>query len=94
MAKNNLVSWLRQPDAGIYDEKVLADDILAPAHASVIDIDKDGDEDILVASLGLIFPSNDKIGSVIILENDGNCNFVKHVVFRILPVYLMSGPGI
>jgi len=81
-AKNNLVSWLRQPDAGIYDEKVLADDILAPAHASVIDIDKDGDEDILVASLGLIFPSNDKIGSVIILENDGNCNFVKHVVIQ------------
>ena len=34
----------------------------------------------MVAVLGLIFPSNDKIGSVIILENDGKNHFKKHVI--------------
>ena len=34
----------------------------------------------MVAVLGLLFPSNDKIGSVVILENDGKNNFKKHEV--------------
>ena len=46
----------------------------------VLDFDKDGDNDIMVAVLGLLFPSNDKIGSVVILENDGTNHFIKHVV--------------
>jgi hypothetical protein len=79
-AKNNFVSWIRQNPEGIFDEKILADNILAPAHSKVIDFDKDGDKDILVAVLGIIFPSNDKIGSVVILENDGKCNFRKHII--------------
>ena len=79
-ARNNFVSWIRQNPAGTYNEKVLANEILAPAHVKVIDFDNDGDRDILVAVLGIIFPSNDKIGSVLILENDGNCNFKKHVI--------------
>jgi hypothetical protein len=65
---------------GVYTETVLADGLGAPAHTQVIDFDKDGDNDILVAVLGVIFPSNDKIGSVVILENDGKNHFTKHVV--------------
>jgi len=34
----------------------------------------------MVAVLGVIFPCNDKIGSVVILENDGKNHFKKHVV--------------
>jgi hypothetical protein len=79
-AKNNTVSWIRQYPAGIYAEKILASDLIAPAHVQVIDFDKDGDKDIMVAVLGLLFPSNDNIGSVVILENDGKCNFKKHVI--------------
>ena len=79
-AKNNSVSWIRQKPSGIYIEKDLEPDLMAPAHVQVIDFDKDGDKDIIVALLGIIFPSNDKIGSVVILENDGKCNFTKHVV--------------
>jgi len=78
--KSNSVNWIRQYPAGVYTETVLADGLNAPAHAQVIDFDKDGDKDILVAVLGLLFPSNDKIGSVIILENDGKNHFIKHVV--------------
>jgi hypothetical protein len=65
---------------GVYTEKILASDLIAPAHVQVIDFDKDGDKDLIVAVLGMLFPSNDKIGSVVILENDGKCNFKKHVV--------------
>jgi hypothetical protein len=78
--KNNFVSWIRQYPAGTYTESVIAGDIIAPAHVQVFDFDKDGDKDILVAVLGMLFPSNDKIGSVVILENDGKCNFIKRVI--------------
>jgi hypothetical protein len=79
-ARNNTVSWIRQYPAGTYNETVLADNLIAPAHVQIADFDKDGDNDIMVAVLGLLFPSNDKIGSVIVLENDGTCHFKKHVI--------------
>jgi hypothetical protein len=76
----NLVSWIRQTTADTYTEHVLADDIPAPAHVDVVDFDKDGDLDLLIAVLGTLFPSDERIGSVVILANDGNEEFVKHVV--------------
>jgi hypothetical protein len=79
-ARNNFVSWIRQNPSGTFTETILAKDLIAPAHVQVIDFDKDGDKDIMVAVLGMLFPNNDKIGSVVILENDGRCNFRKHVI--------------
>lgn len=79
-AKNNFVSWIRQDPSGNFTENIIVNDLVAPAHASVIDFDRDGDNDILLAVLGLLFPSNDKIGSVVILENDGQNNLTKHIV--------------
>ena len=79
-ANNNTVSWVRQFPVNTFIEKTLESNLIAPAHAQVIDFDQDGDKDILVAVLGMLFPNNDKIGSVIILENDGNQNFTKHVI--------------
>jgi len=78
--KNNTVSWIRQFPLGTYTEKILAKDLIAPAHVQVIDFDKDGDKDIMVGVLGMLFPNNDKIGSVVVLENDGKFNFKKHVI--------------
>jgi len=79
-ALRNQVSWIRQYPRGVFTEHVLADNIAAPAHVQAIDFDGDGHLDLMVASLGMLFPSNDKIGSVIILHNDGKMNFTKHVV--------------
>jgi len=79
-AKANTVNWIRQYPAGVYTETVLATELIAPAHVQAIDFDKDGDLDLMVGVLGMLFPNNDKIGSVVILENDGHCNFKKHVV--------------
>jgi hypothetical protein len=77
--RGNSVSWIRQFPAGIYTETVLAYDLMAPAHVQAVDFDFDGDIDLVVAVLGMLFPNNDKIGSVVILENDGQFNFRRHI---------------
>ena len=79
-AKSNTVNWIRQYPEGVYTESVLATELIAPAHVQAIDFDKDGDLDLMVGVLGMLFPNNDKIGSVVILENDGQANFKKHIV--------------
>lgn len=78
--KGNFVSWIRQYPAGLFTESVLAGELNAPSHVQIIDFDKDGDNDLMVGVLGMLFPNNDKIGSVVILENDGRNNFSKHIV--------------
>jgi hypothetical protein len=77
----NRVVWIRQSPRGTFTESPLGDSIAAPAHAEVVDIDRDGDLDIVVASLGVLFPSNAKIGAVIVLENQGG-RFSNRVVVR------------
>ena len=79
-AKQNFVSWIRQYPAGTYTEKIIAGDIIAPAHVQTVDFDFDGDKDLMIGVLGMLFPNNDKIGSVVILENNGLYEFTKHVI--------------
>ena len=76
----NRVGWIRQFPRGVYTERWISPVLPAPAHVSVVDIDGDGDLDVLVACMGQLFPSNDKIGSVVILENDGKQNFTPHTI--------------
>ncbi|MCP4759043.1 MAG: tetratricopeptide repeat protein [Planctomycetes bacterium] len=69
------VTWLRQTADGTFSEMPLGGPIDAPVHAEVADIDADGDLDVIVAAMGVMLPSNDEIGSVIVLENDGDQSF-------------------
>ncbi len=78
-ARQNRVSWIRQSPRDTFAEIPIAT-ILAPAHVEAIDIDGDGDRDLVVASLGVLFPDNRRIGSVVILENDGGGRFDSHIV--------------
>jgi hypothetical protein len=78
--KLGAVVWLRQVAPGKFEETTLMGDLTGPVHAEAVDMDGDGDLDILVACMGELFPNNDKIGSVIILENDGHQHFTKHVI--------------
>lgn len=81
-ARENSVIWIRQTKPGFFEEIVLATDMRAPVHCEPVDFDQDGDLDILVACMSFVFPNNDKIGAVIILENRGNDEFGKRVVLE------------
>ncbi len=81
-AQENKVVWIRQVTRGVFAEQLLADDMSAPVHVEVADIDGDGDLDVLVASMGVVFPDNDRIGTVFVLENDGQQHFTRHAVLE------------
>jgi hypothetical protein len=76
--------WLTKP----YEQKLhwqLLGKVSNPAHAEVVDLDQDGIKDIIVANLGNLTPTNDKVGSVVWLRGlpDGTYQ----------PVTLLEGVG-
>jgi hypothetical protein len=74
-AKLNRICWIRQTASGKFNESKIGDEVRGPAHVSPCDIDLDGDLDLLIAKMGMIFPNNDKIGAVVVLENTGTDRF-------------------
>ena len=78
--KLNGIVWLHQTAPGKFMESTLMAGLSSPVHVESADLDRDGDPDLLVACMGEVFPNNNKIGSVVILENDGRQNFTKHMV--------------
>src|SRR5207247_318315 len=42
--------------------------VIAPSHTTTADLDGDGRQDVLVASLGNFFPTDDRVGKVILLR--------------------------
>jgi hypothetical protein len=67
------VSWL-VIEQGKWKEIFLAE-VAAPAKATVVDYNRDGHNDIVVASLGSVSPTDDPIGSVQLLINRGDMTF-------------------
>src|SRR3954471_13843928 len=81
-SRENKLLWLRQTASGTFDEIVLADNLKAPVHVEAADMNGDGHLDLIVSSMGVVFPDNDRIGTVYILENDGHQHFTPHVVIE------------
>ena len=81
-AQEGKVLWIRQTARGHFEESVLAEHLPAPVHAEVADMNGTGRYDILVSCMSAVFPNNDKIGSVVILENDGQQHFTPHAVLE------------
>ena len=81
-ARKNQLVWLKQISPGVFDERILATNLRAPVHVEAADMDGDGDTDLIVASMGEVFPNNDRIGTVFILENDGRQNFALHIAIE------------
>ncbi len=61
-AKLNRICWIRQTVPGEFKEHKIGSEVRGPAHVSPCDIDLDGDLDLLIAKMGMIFPNNDRIG--------------------------------
>lgn len=69
----------RRIEFGGWEEQLLGENLIAPAHATVVDIDQDGDNDVLASVMGNLYPDDGVIGSLVLLENrDGR--FVKKVL--------------
>jgi hypothetical protein len=81
-AQKNRIGWIRQVSPGVFEEQMIGTAVAAPAHLSVIDLNGNGHLDVLVASMGLIPPNNDRIGAVVVLENDGAQRFTNRVVLQ------------
>lgn len=79
-AKLNQVVWLRQTAKGEFAEAMIGSPVSGPAHVEVADMNGDGHLDVLVASMGVIPPSNDKSGAVVVLMNDGANHFSNRVL--------------
>ena len=79
-AVSNRVVWIRQQGPGTFVEIPVGQPVPTPAHVEAVDIDRDGDLDLLVAAMGMLFPNNDRIGSVVIMENDGRQGFTNRVL--------------
>ena len=67
-AGNNRLLLCRRKGPGKWDIETLAEDLLAPAHATLVDLDRDGDRDLVVSLLGNIQPDDGVIGQVVWLE--------------------------
>lgn len=81
-ALTNSIRWIRQAPRGVFAERQIGGTVKAPAHVATCDIDRDGDLDVLVASMGVIMPNNDPIGAVIVLENLGRGEFRDRVIIE------------
>lgn len=80
-ARRNRVLWYRQAPRGHWEEHVLGDrDLPGPCHATVVDLDDDGDLDIVVALVGSVWATNERVGQVVWLENRGKEDFKTHVL--------------
>jgi hypothetical protein len=52
-----------------WGQTLIGDKLIAPAHATVVDVDQDGDLDIVVSTLGDLMPSDELVGAVTLFEN-------------------------
>jgi hypothetical protein len=77
---NRILLLQRQMD-NTWTESVLITDVMAPAHITPVDIDGDGDLDLIVSVLGNIMPDDGVIGRVELFENRGG-EFVRHVILQ------------
>lgn len=71
-ARRHRVVGFSRDGEGAWQEHVLATDLPAPAHATVIDFENDGDLDLLVSLLGRLWPEDEAIGSLVLLEKTAN----------------------
>jgi hypothetical protein len=81
-AREDQVVWIRQAARDRWEEQAIATGIKAPVHVEPADMDGDGDIDLLVSVMGFVFPNNDRIGAVVVLENDGQQKFTRRALLE------------
>jgi len=59
---------------------IVLDHLGSPVRAHVVDLDRDGDRDILVADIGSLQSAETEQGRILLLQNDGNFSFQTKVL--------------
>lgn len=77
-AQRDQVSLLSQVE-GVWQEKVLAN-VKVPSRTEVVDYDQDGDNDIIIAALGLLPPSPALAGKILLLRQSSAGEFIEEVI--------------
>ena len=72
------VTWVRGQDQIVE----LSEGLSEPVRTHVVDMDADGDKDILVADIGTLFQSDAKVGRVVLLRNNGSNEFEPQVLLQ------------
>ena len=72
------VRWIRGPD----DVVTLKEGLTQPVRTQVVDLDGDSRLDLLVADIGLLAPTNAKVGRVVLLRNKGDSEFEPLVLLK------------
>ena len=75
---HRVIRFDRGADGG-WRPSTLVGDVAFPAHVTVVDIDRDGDQDVVVSGLGDILPSDGVVGRVVLFERDGE-GYRRHVL--------------
>lgn len=75
------LSWLRGCADGSCDVTVLPG-LGQPVRATPVDADGDGDLDVLVADVGAVRATDERVGRVMLLVNDGNFVFMRRQLGR------------
>lgn len=78
-ATRGVISRFKRDEEETWQEEVLLKDLADPAHATVVDIDADGDLDIIVSILGNLLPDDRVIGRVELYERKGD-EYLRHVI--------------
>src|SRR5262249_34595884 len=76
-----LQPYLRQPSWGVLYSQG-PEQGFNPAHAEIVDLDRDGIKDILVANLGHVGPTDAPCGSVVWLRGLGDGRFEPHTLLE------------
>jgi hypothetical protein len=77
---SNSVRWIRQFPRDTFTEQQIGSSIQGPVHTSIADLNGDGLPEVLVASMGIIAPNNDRLGSIVVLQNRGGGRFENRVI--------------
>jgi hypothetical protein len=79
-SKHNTITWIRQLPDGSFEEIIIGTEMRAPVHVEVADMNGNGRLDVLVSSMSVVFPNNDLIGAIFILEHLEDHTFHPHLI--------------